>query len=100
MRTLVGRVTRWQVTAMLTLDQQATIGKALRDRKRCRDWLIPHMLLGSPKAFTKEQYRQLAIAELGPMSKASFNDAWIWAIEESRRQDWYEPKRRRKETMQ
>lgn len=85
---------------MLKHERQASIDKALLDRKRCRDWLMPHMALGSPKALTKEQYRQLALAELGPMSKASFNDAWIWAIEESQRQDWYEPKRSRKETMQ
>ena len=85
---------------MLKPERQASIDKALRDRKRCRDWLMPHMALGSPKALTKEQYRQLALAELGPMSKASFNDAWIWAIEDSRRPDWYEPKRSRKETMQ
>ena len=82
---------------MLKPERQASIDKALRDRKRCRDWLMPHMALGSPKALTKEQYRQLALAELGPMSKASFNDAWIWAIEDSRREDWYEPKRSRKE---
>ena len=85
---------------MQKLTRQETINKALLERKRCRDWLIPHMVLGSPKAFTKEQYRQLALAELGPISKASFNDAWIWAIEDSRRLDWYEPKRSRKETMQ
>lgn len=85
---------------MEKLTRQETISKALRERKRCRDWLIPHMIHGGPKAFTKEQYRQLALAELGPMSKASFNDAWVWAIEDSRRQDWYEPKRSRKETMQ
>lgn len=85
---------------MLKPERQASIDKALKDRKRCRDWLMPHMALGSPKALTKEQYRQLALAELGPMAKASFNDAWIWAIEDSQRQDWYEPKRNRKETMQ
>lgn len=61
---------------------------------------MPHMALGSPKALTKEQYRQLALAELGAISKASFNEAWICAIEESQRQDWYEPKRSRKEVAQ
>lgn len=73
--------------------------RALRDRKRCRDWLMPHMALGGIKAFTKEQYRQLAVFELGPISKAAFNDAWIWAIEESGRQDWYDPKPKRNETF-
>lgn len=84
---------------MPELDMQATIGKALRDRKRCRDWLIPHMALGKPKAFTKKHYLQLALAELGPISKASFDDAWIWAIEDSRRSDWYKPIQRRKKVM-
>ena len=78
---------------MLKLNPQAKIDKALRDQKRCRDWLMPHMALGSPKLFTKERYRELALAELGPMSKASFDEAWIWAIEDSRRPDWYGPKR-------
>jgi len=46
--------------------------KALADRERCRNWLIPCMANGQPKAFTKEQYRQMAPAELGDISKASF----------------------------
>ncbi len=74
--------------------------KAIEERRRCRDWLLPHMRQGGPKAFTKEQYRQLAIAALGPMSKAAFDFAWVSAIEDSGRQDWYEPKPRRKETSQ
>lgn len=81
-------------------DQQVIIEKAHQDRQRCRDWLMPHMEMGKPKAFTKEQYRQLAVAELGPFSKASFDCAWIWAIEDSGRQDWYDPLPRRKETKQ
>ena len=75
--------------------------KAIAERRRCRDWLMPHMSGGKPKAFTKEQYRQLAMAELGPITKAAFADAWIGAIEDTGRQDWYDPKPpRRKETMQ
>lgn len=74
--------------------------KAIADRLRCRDWLIPQMAASRPKSFTKEQYRQLAAAELGEMSKAAFDSAWIWAIEDSGRQDWYDPKPRRKGNMQ
>lgn len=73
---------------------------AMAERGRACDWLLPHMLNGRPKAFTKEQYRQLASAELGRFSKAAFDFAWIWAIEKSGRQDWYDPKLRRKETRQ
>ena len=72
--------------------------KATADRERCRDGLLPHMSNGKPKAFTKEQYRQLATAELGPISKAAFDGGWIWAIEQSGRQDWYDPKPRTRET--
>ena len=80
--------------------RQALMDKATAERKRVRDWLLPHMANGKPKAFTKEQYRQLACAELGPISKAAFDHAWIWSIEDSGRQDWYDPKPRTKETRQ
>jgi hypothetical protein len=80
--------------------RQAMMDKAIADRERCRDWLIPCMANGKSKAFTKEQYRQLACAELGEISKAAFDFAWIWAIEQTGRQDWYEPKPRRRETRQ
>ena len=52
--------------------RQTMMDKALADRERCRNWLIPCMANGQPKAFTKEQYRQMAPAELGDISKASF----------------------------
>jgi len=80
--------------------RQAIIDKALADRERCRDWLAPLIANGQPKAFTKEQYRQMARAELGDISKAAFDFAWIWAIEQADRHDWYEPKVRTKETRQ
>ena len=74
--------------------------KAIAERQRIKDWLLPNMVGGKAKAFTKEQYRQLATADLGMFSKASFDHAWISAIEDSGRQDWYDPKPRRKETKQ
>jgi len=49
------------------------IDKALADRERCRDWLAPLIANGQPKAFTKEQYRRMARAELGDVSKAAFD---------------------------
>ena len=50
---------------------------------------LPHMADGKPKAFTKDEYRQMATADLGAFSKAAFDHAWVSAIEESDRQDWY-----------
>ena len=80
--------------------RQAMMDKAIAERQRIRDWLLHHMKGGKPKAFTKDQYRLLAGSELGKFSKAAFGDAWILAIEDSGRQDWYDPKSRRKETGQ
>jgi hypothetical protein len=80
--------------------RQAMMDKAIAERERIRDWLLPHMEGRKPKAFTKDQYRLLAIAELGPCSKAAFGDAWISAIEDTGRQDWYDPKPRQTETRQ
>lgn len=74
--------------------------KATAERRRVADWLLPHMAAGKAKAFTKEQYRQLASADLGTFSKAAFNHAWIAAIEDSGRQDWYDPRPRLRETSQ
>jgi hypothetical protein len=85
---------------MTHLARQTMIDKALADRERCRDWLAPLVANGQPKAFTKEQYREMARAELGDISKAAFDFAWICAIEQADRHDWYEPKPRNKETRQ
>ena len=73
------------------MHRQAMMDKAIAERKRLRDWLLPHMANGKPKAFTKDDYRQLATADLGSFSKAAFDHAWIAAIEDSGRQDWYDP---------
>jgi hypothetical protein len=47
-----------------------------------------------PKFLTKAELRNAAIRELN-VSKNSLDFAWIDAIEEAGRQDWYEPLRRR-----
>ena len=65
--------------------------KAIAERERLRDWFLPHMADGKPKALTKDEYRQLAQTDLGSFSKAAFDHAWIAAIEDSGRQDWYKP---------
>ena len=76
--------------------RQALMDKAIAERERLRDWLLPYMADGKPKAFTKDEYRQLATVDLGSFSKAAFDHAWIAAIEDSGRQDWYEPLPRRR----
>jgi hypothetical protein len=80
--------------------RQALIDQAIAERERLRDWLLPQMANGKPKAFTKDEYRQLGTANLGSFSKAAFDDAWIAAIEDSGRQDWYEPLSRRRMARQ
>ena len=88
--------TRGAPVAMTHDRRQALMSQALAERHRLRDWLLPHMANGKPKAFKKVEYRQLAAADLGTFSKAAFDHAWIAAIEDSGRQDWYEPLARRR----
>jgi hypothetical protein len=47
-----------------------------------------------PKFLTKTELRAAAMRELN-VSKNSFDFAWIDAIEEAGRPDWYEPLRQR-----
>ena len=60
--------------------RQALMDQAIAERKRLRDWLLPYMADGKPKAFTKDEYRQLATADLGAFPKAAFDHAWIAPI--------------------
>lgn len=71
--------------------------KADEERRRCRDWLLSFMRGDQPKFLTKEELRATAMREL-KVSKLSFDMGWIMAIEDSGRQDWYEPLRRRMRT--
>jgi hypothetical protein len=80
--------------------RQALTDQAIAERNRLRDWLLPHMANGKSKAFTKDEYRQMAASDLGAFSKAAFDHAWIAAIEDSGRQDWYEPLSRRRMASQ
>jgi hypothetical protein len=81
---------------MIHPSRQALTDQAIAERERLRDWLLPHMANGKSKAFTKDEYRQLATVDLGTFSKAAFDHAWISAIEDSGQQDWYEPLPRRR----
>lgn len=69
--------------------------KAEDERQRCERWLLRLIRDGQPKTMTKSELREMAIQEL-KISKSSFNHAWIAAIEETGRDDWYEPLRGRR----
>jgi hypothetical protein len=71
--------------------------KAAEQRERCRKWLLPFMRDNQPKFLTKADLRDAAMRELN-VSKSSFDNAWIEAIEQAGRHDWYEPLRRRPRT--
>lgn len=81
-------------------DRQAMMDKAIAERRRIKAWLLSHMTGRKPKVFTKIEYRQMATVDLGSFSKAAFDHAWISAIEDSGRQDWYAPLPRCKEARQ
>ena len=70
--------------------------KAASERRRCQQWLARFMRDGQPKTLTKAELREAALREL-KISKNSFDAAWIGAIEDAGRQDWYEPLRRRRQ---
>jgi hypothetical protein len=77
--------------------QQEFSQKAHEEQRRSRDWLLRFMKNNQPKFLTKAELRAAAMRELN-VSKNSFDFAWIDAIEETGRQDWYEPLRRRMRT--
>ena len=68
--------------------------KAQEEQRRCRGWLLTFMHDNQPKFLTKAELRDAAMREL-KVSKNSFDFAWILAIEDTGRHDWYEPLRRR-----
>lgn len=69
--------------------------KAELERGRCQEWLMGFMRDGQPKPMTKAEFCAVAMRNLG-VSKCSFDQAWISAIEECGRHDWYEPLRPRR----
>jgi hypothetical protein len=77
--------------------QQQLSEKADQERRRCRDWLLPFMQNNQSKFLTKDELRSAAMRELN-VSKLSFDIGWIMAIEDTGRQDWYEPLRHRSRT--
>ena len=76
---------------------EAQSAKAEEEMRRCTDWLVQFMRNGEPKFLTKSELCRAAMTEL-KVSKNSFNVAWINAIEQTGRHDWYQPLRRRYRT--
>jgi hypothetical protein len=68
-------------------------------RRRCADWLRTLMTQGHPKPATKAELCAWARANLD-VNKSNFDEAWIMAIEETGRHDWYEPRPRRRVKVQ
>jgi hypothetical protein len=68
--------------------QQELSQKAHEEQRRCRDWLLRFMKNKHPKFLTKSELRAAAIRKFN-VSKNSFDFAWIDAIEEAGRHDWY-----------
>lgn len=62
--------------------------------QQCRDWLLPFMQTNQPKFLTKDELRRVAMRDF-KVSKNAFDLAWIAAIEDTGRHDWYEPLRKR-----
>ena len=71
--------------------------KFTEEWQRCRDWLLPFMQNNRPKFLTKDELRSAAMREL-KVSKNASDFAWMAAIEDTGRHDWYEPLRRRLRT--
>jgi hypothetical protein len=71
----------------------AAFEKAQAERKLCQEWLIRIMRASPVKTRSKDDLRAEAMRDLG-VSKSSFDDAWIGAIEELGYHDWYEPLRK------
>ena len=65
--------------------------------QRCREWLLPFMQNNQPKFVTKDEFRSAAMRELR-VSKNAFDFAWMAAIGDTGRHDWYEPLRKRVRT--
>lgn len=63
--------------------------KAAEERLRCKEWLLPLMQTDQPRLTTKAELCVIAMRELS-ISKSSFDFAWIDAIEQTGRRDWYD----------
>ena len=67
--------------------------KAEDERRKCLEWLIRIMRASPIKTRSKDDLRAEAMRDL-KISKSTFDQAWIGAIEELGLHNWYEPLRR------
>ena len=74
------------------LSKEARQAIAEIEQLRCRIWLRAFMQGQLPKIATKAELRGIAMQKMN-ISKASFDSAWIGAIEDTGREDWYAPLR-------
>jgi len=77
--------------------QQLLSERAAEERRLAHNWLLPVIDGNTPRYLTKDELRTAAMREL-PISKKSFDYAWIDVIEKTGRHEWYEPMRRRRKT--
>ena len=70
--------------------------EAEKRRRACAEWIAKFIQPGQQRTITKEDLYGLAKAELG-ISRSGFDQAWIMALENADRQDWYNPARRTSE---
>jgi hypothetical protein len=85
---------RHHVSIMTKSRRQEPSQKFTEQWQSCRDWLLPFMQNNQPKFLTKDELRDAAMREL-KVSRNAFDFAWIDAIEQAGRHDWYQPLRRR-----
>lgn len=76
--------------------KQLAFMEAEKRRLACAEWIAKFIQPGQQRTITKEDLYGLAKAELG-ISRSGFDQAWIMAIENADRQDWYNPARRTRE---
>ena len=73
--------------------------EAQAKRQECAAWLMKFMLPGQLKPMTKDELFTLARQSIG-ISRSGFDQAWIMAIEETGRHDWYQGLRRKRPLSQ
>ena len=69
---------------------------AEKQRRACAKWIAKFIQPGQQRTITKEELYRLAKEELS-ISRYGFDQAWIMAIENADRQDWYNPARKTRE---
>ena len=69
--------------------KQIAFEEARQRTNKCREWLKQFMSVGVQRVHTKDELFEMAKNDM-ELTRMNFDDAWVWAIEEMGRQDWYE----------